>query len=105
MLNGLRSKGAGNSPIATFLLSVMIPYFGWEYVLILTVLRILGSIAIRYPLSALMKEEDSLWSLIPLGLLASLAAGLATGLGAIPVLFTNRAPERLLDAALPLLDL
>lgn len=39
-------------------------------------------------------------SLIPLGFLASLAAGLATGLGAIPVLFIKRAPERLLDAML-----
>jgi len=39
-------------------------------------------------------------SLIPLGFLASLAAGLATGLGAIPVLFIKRAPERLLDTML-----
>ena len=39
-------------------------------------------------------------SLISLGFLASLAAGLATGLGAIPVLFIKRAPERLLDAML-----
>ena len=39
-------------------------------------------------------------SLIPLGFLASLAAGLATGLGAIPVLFIKRAPERMLDAML-----
>lgn len=38
--------------------------------------------------------------LIPLGFLASLAAGLATGLGAIPVLFTKRAPDKLLDAML-----
>ena len=39
-------------------------------------------------------------SLIPLGLLASLAAGLATDLGAVPVLFTKHASERLLDAML-----
>ena len=38
--------------------------------------------------------------LIPLEFLASLAAGLATGLGAVPVLFTKRASERLLDAML-----
>jgi len=38
--------------------------------------------------------------LIPLGFLASLAAGLATGLGAIPVLFIERAPEKLLDTML-----
>ena len=39
-------------------------------------------------------------SLIPLGFLASLAAGLATGLGAVPVLFTKHASERLLDTML-----
>jgi ZIP family zinc transporter len=39
-------------------------------------------------------------TLVPLGFLASLAAGLATGLGAVPVLFTKRASERLLDAML-----
>ena len=38
--------------------------------------------------------------LIPLGFLASLAAGVATGVGAIPVLFTSSAPQRLLDAML-----
>lgn len=38
--------------------------------------------------------------LIPLGFLASLAAGLATGVGAIPVLFVKRAPEWLMDALL-----
>lgn len=66
LLKELRVKGAGNSPIAIFLynravkpflLPVMIAYFGWEYVLILTVLTVLGSIAIGYSLNALMKEE------------------------------------------------
>ncbi len=38
--------------------------------------------------------------LIPLGFLASLAAGTATGVGAIPVLFTRRAPERVMDTML-----
>lgn len=38
--------------------------------------------------------------LIPLGFLVSVAAGLATGLGAIPVLFIKHAPQRLLDAML-----
>ncbi len=32
-----------------------------------------------------------------LGAIASLAAGLATGAGAIPVLFTRRISDRLLD--------
>lgn len=34
------------------------------------------------------------------GLLATIATGLASGLGALPVLFTNRVSERLLDALL-----
>lgn len=38
--------------------------------------------------------------LIPLGFLASLAAGAATGVGALPVLFTKHASERLMDAML-----
>ena len=69
LLKELREKGAGNSPIAIFLynravkpflLPVMIAYFGWEYVLILTVLTVLGSIPIGYSVSALVKEEASL---------------------------------------------
>ena len=35
---------------------------------------------------------------IAAGFLASLAAGLATGLGALPVLFVKKASDRLLDA-------
>ena len=67
LLRDLREKGAGNSPIAIFLynravkpflLPVMIAYFGWEYVIILTVLTVLGSIAIGYSLSALTKEDS-----------------------------------------------
>ena len=69
LLKELRRKGAGNSPIAIFLynravkpflLPVMIAYFGWEYVLILTVLTVLGSIAIGYSMSVLVREEVSL---------------------------------------------
>jgi len=37
---------------------------------------------------------------ITLGVLASFFAGLATGAGALPVLFTNRVSDRLLDAML-----
>jgi len=64
LLKELREKGAGNSPIAIFLynravkpflLPVMIAYFGWEYVLILTALTILGSIPIGYSVNALVK--------------------------------------------------
>jgi uncharacterized membrane protein YraQ (UPF0718 family) len=54
LLKELREKGAGNIPIAVFLynravkpflLPVMIAYFGWLYVGILTVLTILASVA------------------------------------------------------------
>ena len=66
LLRDLREKGAGNSPIAIFLydravkpflLPVMVAYFGWIYVVILTILTVLGSIAIGYSLSALTKED------------------------------------------------
>ena len=40
------------------------------------------------------------WDLIWLGCIASLAAGLATGAGAIPVLFTKKISDRLLDVML-----
>ena len=67
LLQDLREKGAGNSPIAIFLynravkpflLPVMIAYFGWIYVVILTILTVLGSIVIGYSLGALTKEEE-----------------------------------------------
>jgi len=57
LLKELREKGAGLFPIAVFLycravkpflLLIMISYFGWQYVIILTVLTVLGSIAIGY---------------------------------------------------------
>jgi uncharacterized membrane protein YraQ (UPF0718 family) len=65
LLKDLRGKGAGNSPIAIFLynravkpflLPVMIGYFGWEYVVILTVLTVLASVAIGYSMNILVKE-------------------------------------------------
>jgi uncharacterized membrane protein YraQ (UPF0718 family) len=66
LLSDLREKGAGNSPIAIFLYNravkpflfpVMIAYFGWVYLVILTVLTVLGSIAIGYSLDALMEKK------------------------------------------------
>lgn len=57
LLKKLREEGAGEGPIAVFLynravklflLPVMISYFGWPYVVILTILTILGSIALGY---------------------------------------------------------
>ena len=57
LLKELREKGAGNMPIAVFLynravklflLPVIIAYFGWVYVSILTMLTILASVANGY---------------------------------------------------------
>lgn len=65
LLKDLRRKGAGNSPIAIFLynravkpflLPVMIGYFGWAYVVVLTVLTVLASVAIGYSMNILLKE-------------------------------------------------
>jgi len=65
LLKNLREKGAGTCPIAIFLYSrsikpfllpVMIAYFGWVYVGILTVLTVFASIAIGCFMSVLMKK-------------------------------------------------
>ena len=73
MLKELREKGAGSSMIAIFLgnravkpffLPIMISYFGLTYVLILTVLTILGSLAVGYSVGALVKENSGLSSSI-----------------------------------------
>ena len=57
LLKELRGKGAGNMPIAIFLynravkpflLPVMVAYFGWVYVGILTVLTVLASVVNGY---------------------------------------------------------
>ncbi len=65
LLKSLRERGAGDSPIAIFLynravkpflLPVMIGYFGWEYVVILTVCTILGSFVVGYVLNAITRE-------------------------------------------------
>ena len=65
LLKNLREEGAGTGPIAIFLYSravkpfllpVMIAYFGWVYVVILTVLTVFASIAIGCFMSVLMKK-------------------------------------------------
>jgi uncharacterized membrane protein YraQ (UPF0718 family) len=57
LLKDLRDKGAGESSIAIFLynravkpflLPVMISYFGWLYVVILTVLMVLASVVVGF---------------------------------------------------------
>ena len=65
LLKELRGKGATNSLIAVFLgnravkpflLPVMISYFGWVYVLLLTFFTITGSVAAGYLVAILIKE-------------------------------------------------
>jgi uncharacterized membrane protein YraQ (UPF0718 family) len=66
LLKELREKGAGNMPIAVFLynravkpflLPVMIAYFGWLYVGILTVLTVLASLVSGYFVDILDKKK------------------------------------------------
>ena len=66
MLKELREKGAGNMPIAVFLynravkpflLPVMIAYFGWLYVVILTFLTVLASVVNGYFVAILVKRN------------------------------------------------
>ncbi len=47
-----------------------------------------------------MIEFLSQFNLIWVGIIASLAAGLATGIGSIPIFFTRNIPKKLLDALL-----
>ena len=65
LLNKLREEGAGDSLIAIFLnnravkpflLPMMISYFGWTYVLILTVFTVLGSIPVGYTVGAIVNK-------------------------------------------------
>jgi uncharacterized membrane protein YraQ (UPF0718 family) len=60
LLKDLKDKGAGESSIAIFLynravkpflLPVMIGYFGWLYVVILTIIMVLASIAVGFSIS------------------------------------------------------
>jgi len=68
MLKAFREKGVGNSYIAIFLgnravkpflLPIMISYFGWIYVLILTVFTIFGSFVAGYCIDLLVKEKPA----------------------------------------------
>ena len=65
LLKELRKEGAANSLIAVFLgnravkpflLPIMISYFGWDYVLLLTFFTITGSVAAGFLVSILLKE-------------------------------------------------
>ena len=66
LLRELREKGAGNTPIAVFLgnravkpflLPVMVAYFGWVYVGILTVLTVLASVVNGYLVGMFAKTK------------------------------------------------
>jgi len=65
LLKELREKGATHSLIAVFLgnravkpilMPIMISYFGWVYVILLTFFTIAGSLAIGYLVSILVKD-------------------------------------------------
>ena len=65
LLQDLREKGAanmliaiflGNRAVKPFLMPIMISYFGWVYVLILTFFTITGSVAAGYIVRVLVKE-------------------------------------------------
>jgi uncharacterized membrane protein YraQ (UPF0718 family) len=66
LLKDLRDKGAGESSITIFLynravkpflLPVMIGYFGWLYVIILTILMVFTSIAVGFSVSSLSSSR------------------------------------------------
>jgi uncharacterized membrane protein YraQ (UPF0718 family) len=65
LLKELRKKGAANSLIAVFLgnravkpflLPIMISYFGWVYVALLTLFTVSGSLAVGYLVNILAKD-------------------------------------------------
>ena len=69
LLKQLRQKGAtnaflaiflGNRAVKPFLLPIIISYFGWIYVLILTVFTIIGSIVVGYFVGAMVKVKTNL---------------------------------------------
>ncbi|MFW6125964.1 MAG: permease [Chloroflexota bacterium] len=66
LLKELREKGAGNTVVAIFLgnravkpflLPVMVSYFGWVYVVVLTVFTVVGSVGVGYAVGALVAEQ------------------------------------------------
>jgi uncharacterized membrane protein YraQ (UPF0718 family) len=64
LLKEVKKRGAGNTAIAVFLgnravkpflLPIMISYFGWIYVLLLTFLMFIASVVVGYALDAIYK--------------------------------------------------
>jgi uncharacterized membrane protein YraQ (UPF0718 family) len=65
LLKELRGKGAadsliavflGNRAVKPFLLPVMISYFGWVYVVLLTSFTVAGSLTVGYLVETLVKD-------------------------------------------------
>jgi len=65
LMKKVREEGAGEGPISIFLynravkpflLPVMIAYFGWAYVAIVTILTILGSIVLGYSMNSISHD-------------------------------------------------
>lgn len=66
LLRELRAKGAGNSMLTIFLgnravkpllLPIMVSYFGWLYVILLTLLTMAGSIGVGYAVGFLVPDQ------------------------------------------------
>ena len=66
LLKDLKEKGAANSLVAVFLynravkpflLPVMIAYFGWLFVVLLTILTVLASVGVGYVVGVFVKER------------------------------------------------
>ena len=66
LLKDLKEKGAGESSIAIFLynravkpflLPVMISYFGWVYVVILSIIMVLASVAVGFSVSSFSSSK------------------------------------------------
>lgn len=68
LLKDLKEKGAGDSPIAIFLynravkpflLPIMVAYFGWLYVLVLTILTVGASVFLGYSINLFLHREGN----------------------------------------------
>lgn len=66
LLKDLKEKGAANSLLAVFLynravkpflIPVMVAYFGWLFVVVLTVLTVLASLAVGYLVGVFVKQR------------------------------------------------
>ncbi|MBW1767613.1 MAG: hypothetical protein JRJ65_11245, partial [Deltaproteobacteria bacterium] len=62
--NSLIAIFLGNRAVKPFLLPMIISYFGWTYMLILTVFTILGSFANGYFTGVLVQEKQAIGDML-----------------------------------------